>query len=94
VTLLFKLVSSWVQLQEAGAKIVVAKLTYLKQQIYESFNDIEVALPPVRGIILTAGVLDDGVLSKQDWTALQGLDPKVAVHESAHSNANFPWLVC
>jgi acyl transferase domain-containing protein/acyl carrier protein len=81
------------QLQEAGAKIVVAKADISQaEDLRRVLTDIEVALPPVRGIIHTAGVLDDGVLSKQDWNRFaKVLDPKVAGAWNLHTQTqNFP----
>ena len=41
--------------------------------------DIAAALPPLRGVIHSAGVLDDGVIFQQDWGRFAAvLGPKVA----------------
>ena len=37
------------------------------QQVTETFKQIESDLPPLKGIIHCAGVLDDGVLQQQNW---------------------------
>ncbi|MBE9169285.1 type I polyketide synthase [Pleurocapsales cyanobacterium LEGE 06147] len=68
------------QLEETGAQIVVAKADITQySQMQEVLTDIAESLPPLRGIVHLAGVLDDGVLLRQDWERLiKVMAPKVA----------------
>ena len=47
-------------------------------QVADALRQIETTMPPLRGIVHAAGVLDDGLLLGQDWTRCrQVLSPKV-----------------
>ena len=49
-----------------------------EQQLNQALTRIESTLPPLRGVIHAAGVLDDGVLLQQNWQRFkQVLQPKV-----------------
>ncbi len=67
-------------LEETGAKIVVAKADLAEHsQVQSLLADIAASLPPLRGIIHLAGVLDDGVLLRQNWERFaKVMAPKVA----------------
>jgi microcystin synthetase protein McyG len=57
------------RLSEAGAHVVTARGDVAdRQRLEEIFGEIERALPPLRGVIHSAGVLDDGVLLQQSWS--------------------------
>jgi SAM-dependent methyltransferase/acyl carrier protein len=57
--------------------IVQADVTQL-EQLAEALQGITESLPPLRGIIHCAGVLNDRVLLKQDWTSFnEVLAPKI-----------------
>ena len=74
------------QVQEAiarleclGARVRVAQADVSNSdeltQVFESVK----TMPPLRGVIHAAGVLDDGILSEQDWQSFeQVMAPKVA----------------
>jgi acyl transferase domain-containing protein/SAM-dependent methyltransferase/acyl carrier protein len=56
------------KLAEAGAEVrVVQTDVAVAEQIGRMVAEIEGSLPPVRGVIHAAGVLDDGVLASQTW---------------------------
>src|SRR5262249_18401944 len=54
-------------LQAMGAQIVTAKADISEeQQVADLLATIHISLPPLRGLIHAAAVLDDGVLLQQD----------------------------
>jgi thioester reductase-like protein len=56
------------QLEQAGAKILVAQADVSNEgDVVRVLEAIEASMPPLRGIIHAAGVLDDGILLQQDW---------------------------
>ncbi|MEM9537281.1 MAG: SDR family NAD(P)-dependent oxidoreductase [Cyanobacteria bacterium P01_E01_bin.45] len=56
------------ELQAAGATVVTAQADVAQRDRLESvFRTIEATLPPLKGIIHAAGLLDDGVLSHLSW---------------------------
>ncbi|MEM9273738.1 MAG: type I polyketide synthase, partial [Cyanobacteria bacterium P01_F01_bin.143] len=49
-----------------------------EKQLAQVLEQIELTLPPLRGVVHCAGVLDDRVISKQDWASFNKvLAPKV-----------------
>nr|VFJ48280.1 MAG: myxalamid-type polyketide synthase MxaB [Candidatus Kentron sp. FM] len=66
-------------LRKAGAEIVVAQSDVSDfEQSARVLADMDQSLPPLRGVIHSAGVLEDGVLSSLDWERFrQPLTPKV-----------------
>ncbi len=55
------------ELEQAGARIVVVKADVSRDdQVREVLAEIRRSLPPLRGVVHSAGVLDDGVLLQQD----------------------------
>lgn len=67
------------QLEESGAKVVVAQIDVSDyQQVAHLFDSLMPSSPPLRGIIHTAGVLDDRLLKRQNWESFrQVMAPKV-----------------
>jgi len=67
------------KMEAMGAKIVLAKGDIsLENDVQKIIRDIAQSLPPLRGIMHLAGVLDDGVLQKQNWQRFaKVMDPKV-----------------
>ena len=67
------------ELEQAGAQVVVAQADVSEaEQITKVIREIEQTLPPLRGIIHSAGVLDDGVIQQQNWQRFtKVLAPKV-----------------
>jgi acyl transferase domain-containing protein/acyl-CoA synthetase (AMP-forming)/AMP-acid ligase II/acyl carrier protein/SAM-dependent methyltransferase len=56
------------ELEQANARVFVAQADVSEiKQVASVLADIERSLPPLRGIIQAAGVLDDGVLIQQSW---------------------------
>ncbi|MBW4689757.1 MAG: SDR family NAD(P)-dependent oxidoreductase [Komarekiella atlantica HA4396-MV6] len=56
------------ELEQAGAKVDVMRADISDfESIAEVFSQIEQSLPPLRGIIHSVGVLDDGILQQQTW---------------------------
>ena len=57
------------RLTARGAKLVaVAGDVSREEDVRRALDQISSGMPPLRGIIHAAGVLDDGVLSAQSWT--------------------------
>jgi NADPH:quinone reductase-like Zn-dependent oxidoreductase/acyl carrier protein len=67
------------ELEQLGAKIVVAQADVSqREQLAQVLGEIEQSLPPLRGVIHAAGILDDGVLRQLDWERLERvMAPKV-----------------
>jgi malonyl CoA-acyl carrier protein transacylase len=67
------------QLKQAGAKVVVAQADVSNEEdVIKMLEGVEVTMPPLRGIVHAAGVLDDGILLQQDWDRfVQVMNPKV-----------------
>lgn len=64
--------SQLTKLEQAGAQVIVAHRDVSQPaQVAQVLFDIEQSLPPLRGIIHAAGVLDDGVLMQLDWQRLE-----------------------
>ncbi|NES77484.1 MULTISPECIES: type I polyketide synthase [unclassified Okeania] len=56
------------KMETMGAKIILARGDIsLENDVQKIISDIAQSLPPLRGIMHLAGVLDDGVLQKQNW---------------------------
>ena len=66
-------------LRQAGAEVVVAQADVSKrEQVEKVLADVKQSMPPLRGIVHAAGVLDDGVLMKQEWSRFETvMAPKV-----------------
>ncbi|WP_315788438.1 type I polyketide synthase [Fischerella sp. JS2] len=73
-------------LQKLGAQVLVAQADISKKvEVERVFADIS-KLPSLAGIIHMAGVLDDGVLLKQDWNRfMKVMAPKVAGAWNLHT---------
>ncbi len=75
------------RMEADGAQVIVAygdvsKRDDLRQVLYQ----IETELPPLRGIVHSAGILDDGVLLQQQWTKFEHvMAPKVDGAWNLHS---------
>ncbi|MEN8215015.1 MAG: type I polyketide synthase [Pseudomonadota bacterium] len=68
------------QLELADVQVLVVKADVSRQEDVERILDtIKNSMPPLLGIIHTAGILDDGVLLQQTWERFsQVMAPKVA----------------
>ena len=80
-------------MEQAGAQIIVAQAdSAAEADVAALLADIRQTLPPLRGIIHAAGVLDDGILLQQDWSRFASVfAPKLdgALHLSQYA-ADFP----
>ncbi len=67
------------EMEQRGAQIVVAPIDIAREDdVQRLLNDIARTLPPLRGVIHSAGVLDDGVLAQQEWARFANvMAPKV-----------------
>ena len=67
------------ELGRHGVKIAIEKCDVSDEaQLTGIFNRIAMSMPPLRGIIHAAGVLDDGVLIQQTWPRFESvMAPKV-----------------
>lgn len=75
------------KLRAAGANIVVAVADISQEsEVQRLLASIAHSLPPLAGIIHLAGVLDDGVLLRQDWERFtKVMAPKVAGAWNLHT---------
>jgi acyl transferase domain-containing protein/NADPH:quinone reductase-like Zn-dependent oxidoreductase/acyl carrier protein len=66
-------------MEQAGARAVVAQADVSSaDQVAKVLTDIRTSMPPLRGVIHAAGVLDDGVLLHQSWARFaKVMAPKV-----------------
>jgi len=56
------------KLEEAGARVVVSRTDVSREtELGELFARVNDTMPPLRGVIHSAGLLDDGVLLQQTW---------------------------
>ena len=67
------------QLEKAGAKVLPVRCDAARRpELAAALDEIQKAMPPLRGIVHAAGVLDDGVLVQQNWQRFRGvLAPKI-----------------
>ncbi|NEP08925.1 MAG: alpha/beta fold hydrolase [Symploca sp. SIO2C1] len=56
------------ELEQAGAEVVFTQADVSEaEQVAKVLAEIEQSLPPLRGVIHAAGILDDGILLQQTW---------------------------
>jgi len=67
------------ELEQSGAKVVVTQADVCEaEQVAKVLAEIEQSLPPLRGVIHAAGILDDGILLQQTWERFHGvMAPKI-----------------
>ena len=67
------------RLERAGARVQILQGDIaLERDVVRILGHIEATLPPLRGIVHAAGVLDDGVLQQQNWERfVKVMAPKV-----------------
>ena len=53
--------------ERMGARAVVERADVSNRDRMANIFDIDRTLPPLRGIVHSAGVLDDGILLRQNW---------------------------
>ncbi|MBW4633665.1 MAG: type I polyketide synthase [Iphinoe sp. HA4291-MV1] len=67
------------QLEQMGTRVLVASVDIAKQEdVAQLLHKVQATMPPLRGIIHAAGILDDGVLLQQNWERfVKVMAPKV-----------------
>jgi myxalamid-type polyketide synthase MxaB len=67
-------------LEQAGARVLVVQADVARaDDLRRALDQIGAHLPPLRGVVHAAGVLEDGTLQQQRWPQFQRvLEPKVA----------------
>ncbi|MBG1266945.1 type I polyketide synthase [Nostoc sp. WHI] len=75
------------KLQQAGANVKVFQADVsIREDIVRILAEIKASMPPLRGIIHTAGVLDDGLLLSQTWERFSRvMAPKIAGAWNLHT---------
>ncbi|MEH2172820.1 type I polyketide synthase [Nostoc sp.] len=87
------------RLEQAGAKVMVEQADVSsREEMTRIFTKIQAQLPPLRGVIHAAGVLDDGILQQQSWESfVKVMTPKVQgawlLHELTQ-DMSLDWFVC
>ncbi|MDY6988818.1 MAG: type I polyketide synthase [Thermodesulfobacteriota bacterium] len=66
-------------LEQSGARIMIVRADVAhSEDTARMLKEIRAAMPPLKGIVHAAGVIDDGVLLRQDWDQFQKvMAPKV-----------------
>ena len=74
-------------LQGAGAKVAVLQVDVAdRESLRQALAETAVTMPPLRGVVHAAGVLDDGMLAQQTWPRFaRVLAPKVAGAWNLHA---------
>ncbi|HEX9925384.1 MAG TPA: type I polyketide synthase, partial [Anaerolineae bacterium] len=67
------------KLEQLGCQVLVIRADISRQaDVKTLLTQIQAAMPPLKGVIHAAGVLDDGVLQQQNWSRFERvLAPKV-----------------
>ncbi|MDJ0897245.1 MAG: type I polyketide synthase [Xenococcus sp. MO_188.B8] len=59
-------------MERAGAKVLVAQANVTNQEeLFRMLEKVQASMPPLRGIVHAAGILDDGILLQQNWARFQ-----------------------
>ncbi|MBW4457032.1 MAG: SDR family NAD(P)-dependent oxidoreductase [Nostoc indistinguendum CM1-VF10] len=87
------------QLEQAGAKVIVAQADVSNQEdMVRMLEEVQACMPPLRGIVHAAGIFDDGILLQQDWERFtRVMNPKVAGAWNLHTltqNLPLDFFVC
>ncbi|MGK7908957.1 MAG: SDR family NAD(P)-dependent oxidoreductase [Synechococcus sp.] len=87
------------ELEASGATVAIAKADVaLSDDVARVLERIQTSMPPLRGLIHAAGVLDDGVLMQQQWERFEAvMAPKVAGAWNLHAatqSLSLDWFVC
>ncbi|MDZ8033649.1 type I polyketide synthase [Nostoc sp. DedSLP04] len=87
------------KMEQTGAKVIVEQADVSsREEMTRIFAKIQAQLPPLRGVIHAAGVLDDGILQQQSWESfVKVMTPKVQgawlLHELTQ-DMSLDWFVC
>jgi len=67
------------QLEQSGAKVLTVACDVAKRaELAAAMEQVKLSMPPLRGVIHAAGVLDDGLLAQQTWERFRTvMAPKV-----------------
>ncbi|OZV75710.1 hypothetical protein CA850_28135 [Micromonospora echinospora] len=67
-------------LRDAGARVEVVRADIARpDEVTRLVDEVTATLPPLRGVVHAAGVLDDGILLQQEWPRFERvLGPKLA----------------
>jgi NAD(P)-dependent dehydrogenase (short-subunit alcohol dehydrogenase family)/acyl carrier protein len=67
------------ELTRSGVKVAIEKCDVSDEaQLAAVFERVSMSMPPIRGVVHAAGILDDGVLLKQSWPRFENvMAPKV-----------------
>ncbi|AKT40700.1 type I polyketide synthase [Chondromyces crocatus] len=73
-------------LEAAGAEVRIAALDVAdRAQLAQLLDDLQRTMPPLRGVLHAAGVIDDGLLAAQDLTRFHRvMQPKIAGSWNLH----------
>jgi len=73
--------------ERAGVQLKIARIDVAQEdQVRGLLNEIQGAMPPLRGVVHAAGVLDDGVLLQQTWPRFESVTaPKIAGAWNLHT---------
>ncbi len=87
------------QLEQKGAKVVVAQADVSEQEdVSRLLEEVKNCMPPLRGIIHAAGMLQDGMLLGQTWESFSRvMAPKVQGAWNLHAltqNLDLDFFVC
>ncbi|MEI2579701.1 type I polyketide synthase [Scytonema sp. PRP1] len=87
------------QLERAGSRVLVVKADISNfEDAARALETVKASMPPLRGVVHAAGVLDDGVLLQQNWERFQRvMAPKVEGTWNLHTltrNLSLDFFVC
>ena len=86
-------------MEQAGVKVMVATADVAEQEDMQNLlQEVKATMPPLRGLVHAAGVLDDGVLQQQNWERFtRVMAPKVKGTWNLHTltqNLPLDFFVC
>jgi len=86
-------------MEQLGANILVTQADVSNHRnMVAVFEEISASMPPLRGIVHTAGVLEDGILLQQDWERFtKVMNPKIQGTWNLHTltqNLPLEFFVC
>ncbi|TBR57189.1 hypothetical protein B4U84_26495 [Westiellopsis prolifica IICB1] len=87
------------KLEHTGTQILIVKADISNlEDITRLLDEIKVSMPPLRGVVHAAGILDDGVLLQQNWQQFQRvMAPKLEGAWNLHTltqNLPLDFFVC
>nr|VFK43848.1 MAG: malonyl CoA-acyl carrier protein transacylase [Candidatus Kentron sp. TC] len=75
------------EMEEIGAKVLIVNADVSdKAQMIRLFEEVDAKMPPLKGVIHSAGVMDDGVLSQQSFERFKKvMSPKIVGTWNLHT---------